>query len=73
MNENPEPIADDSITIIEQLLTDLLQLVHGTLKKLVPPEPIEEDHGDDGEGGTMDLETRAALMKKNAPGIFTPN
>ena len=68
MNENPEPIADDSITIIEQLLTDLLQLVHGTLKKLVQPEPIEDDHGEDGEGGMTDLDARTAELKKKAPG-----
>ena len=67
MNENPEPIADDSITMIEQLLTDLLQLVHGTLKKLVPPEPVPEEKCENADGET-DAEARAALIKKNAPG-----
>ena len=67
MNENPEPIADDSITIIEQLLTDLLQLVHGTLKKLVPPEPVQEEPRENADGET-DADARAALIKKNAPG-----
>jgi hypothetical protein len=53
--------------MIEQLLTDLLQLVHGTLKKLVPPEPVPEEKCENADGET-DAEARAALIKKNAPG-----
>ena len=69
MNENPEPIADDSITIIEQLLTDLLQLVHGTLKKLVPPEPVQEEPRENADGET-DADARAAFTDRTVKNLI---
>ena len=35
----------EEVTIIEELLIDLLQLVHGTIKKLIPPEDSQDEDG----------------------------
>ena len=72
MNENPE-LHDDSITVIEQLLTDLFQLIHGTLKKLVVNENSEEENNDEMNGcsasGSTEAENKTNMLKKGAPGL----
>ena len=35
----------EEVTIIEELLIDLLQLVHGTIKKLIAPEDSQDEDG----------------------------
>ena len=64
MNENPE-LHDDSITLMEQLLTDLFQLIHGTLKKIIP-----SDLDDDDEFNGSDNDKNAMMKKGQCRKIY---
>jgi hypothetical protein len=72
MSENFE--VNDEVTIIEELLTDMLQLVHGTLKKLIPVESNGEEESNEETNTTLtasgsnEVDTRNAILKKGTPG-----
>ena len=64
MEENPEH--NDDVSAIEALLTDMMQLIHATLKKLMVIEVANDDKNDDHTTtiGTGDNDAKNALLRK---------
>ena len=56
----------EEVTIIEELLIDLLQLVHGTIKKLIPPEDSQDE-----DGNNEDSNNTLTASGSSMGGLFT--
>ena len=75
LNETDE--VNDEVTLIEELLIDLLQLVHGTIKKLVPHEVLANEEEGNGGGsddpnntisGSSEVDAKSAILKAKSKG-----
>ena len=81
LNETDE--VNDEVTLIEELLIDLLQLVHGTIKKLVPHEVLANEEEGNGGGsddpnntisGSSEVDPKSAILKAKSKGsLFLVN
>ena len=65
----------EEVTIIEELLIDLLQLVHGTIKKLIPPEDSQDEDGNNEDSNNTLTASGSSVgdankgKKGNTPGL----
>ena len=78
LNETDE--VNDEVTLIEELLIDLLQLVHGTIKKLVPHEVLANEEEGNGGGsddpnntisGSSEVDAKSAILKAKSKGSLS--